>query len=268
MTTFFKHRQWRVAQWASMMALVTACVATTFSLARADDADDIKALVKSMSDFMASQKSISFDVESTLEVVTTDGQRLALASSGMVEMSRPDKIRVQRKGGFADVEAVFDGKTFSLLGKNLNLYAQISAPGSIDQLIDLLRDKYGRPLPAADLLMSDAYKQLMADVKDVKYLGPGVILGQTCEHVAMRAEDVDLQLWIAEGEKPYPCRYTITSRTVAGEPQYTVDVWNWKSSTDAGSADFTFTPPAGAKSVDPAKLTDTDELPSHLTPKN
>jgi hypothetical protein len=268
MTTFFRHGGRQLSRWASVVALAASCVAAASGLARADDAADIKALVKSMSDFLAAQKSISFDVESTLEVVTTEGQRLALASSGAVEISRPDKIRFERKGGFADIEAVFDGTTLSLLGRNLNLYAQVSAPGSIDQLIDVMRDKYGRPLPAADLLMSDSYKQLMSDVKDVKYLGFGVILGQMCEHVAMRAEDVDVQLWIAEGEKPYPCRYTITSRTVPGEPQYSIDIWNWKSSTEASNADFTFTPPAGAQSVEPAKLTDTDELPSHLTPKN
>jgi hypothetical protein len=221
-----------------------------------------------MSDFLASQKSISFDMESNLEVVTTEGQRLAIASSGAVVLSRPDKIRVERKGGFADVEAVFDGKTLSLLGRNLNLYTQLPIAGTIDQAVEELRDKYGRPLPAADLLMSDAYKQIMSEVKQVMYLGPGVILGQTCEHVAMRAADVDIQLWIAQGDKPYPCRYTITSTTVAGEPQYSVDIWNWKSSAEAGTADFTFTPPAGATAVEPAKLTNVDELPAHMTPKN
>ena len=92
--------------------------------AQADDAA-IKALVKSMSDYLAAQKSISFDMETDLEIVTTEGQRLSLASSGAIELSRPDKIRAERKGGFADVEAVYDGKTLSLLGKNLNLYTQI-----------------------------------------------------------------------------------------------------------------------------------------------
>lgn len=236
--------------------------------AQADDSADIKALVKSMSDYLAAQKSISFDMESNLEVVTTEGQRLALASSGAVEMSRPDKIRAVRKGGFADVEVVYDGATVSLLGKNLNLYTQVPLAGDIDKLVGEMRDKYGRPLPAADLLMSDSYDQIMADVKEVSYLGAGVILGQMCEHVALRASDVDLQLWIAQGEAPYPCRYTITSRDIPGQPQYSVDFWNWKASPEPSTASFAFTPPAGAQAVEPAKLTDTDELPSHFTPKN
>ena len=60
--------------------------------------------------------------------------------------------------------------------------------------------------------------------------------------------------------------YTITSRTVPGQPQYTVDIWNWKASSDAGTGNFTFTPHAGAQQVEPAKLADTDELPAHLQP--
>ena len=65
---------------------------------------------------------------------------------------------------------VFDGKTLTLLGKNANLYAQVDAPGTIDQLVDVLRDKYHRPVPAADLLMSDPYKELMPQVNDANAL--------------------------------------------------------------------------------------------------
>jgi hypothetical protein len=54
---------------------------------------DARALVKSMSDFMASQKAISFAYDANLEVVTANHQKLALASSGMVTLNRPDKLR-------------------------------------------------------------------------------------------------------------------------------------------------------------------------------
>ena len=111
---------------------------------------------------------------------------------------------------------VFDGKTLTLLGKNANLYAQVDAPGTIDQLVDVLRDKYHRPVPAADLLMSDPYKELMPLVTDVKDLGSGVIHGIECDHLAFRTKEVDWQIWIAQGARPYPCRYVITSKKVSG----------------------------------------------------
>src|SRR6476620_11226833 len=112
--------------------------------ARADEAD-AKKLLKAMSDYLAAQKAISFKYDAALEVVTKDEQKLALASSGAVTLNRPDKLRAMRAGGFADVELVFDGKLLSLLGKNRNLYAQVEMPGTVDQLVDKLRDKFNRP---------------------------------------------------------------------------------------------------------------------------
>jgi len=98
--------------------------------ARADEADARK-LIKAMSDYMAAQKAISFQYETNLEVVTKDKQKLGLASSGKITLNRPDKIRVTRTGGFADVEFVFDGKTLTLLGKTENVYGQLEVPGTI-----------------------------------------------------------------------------------------------------------------------------------------
>jgi hypothetical protein len=135
-----------------------------------------------MSDYLAGQKTISLEYDSTLEIVTRQGQKLGFASSGTVTLSRPDKIRATRTGGFADVELVFDGKTATLIGKHANAYAQTDVPGTIDFLVDELRDKFHRPLPAADLLMSDPYSQLMPQVQETKDLGSGVIRGVECDH--------------------------------------------------------------------------------------
>jgi hypothetical protein len=65
-----------------------------------------------------------------------------------VTLSRPDKIRATRAGGFANVELVFDGKTVSLLGREANLYAQAEVPGTIDNLVDVLRDSSTGPFRA------------------------------------------------------------------------------------------------------------------------
>jgi hypothetical protein len=224
-------------------------------------------LLKAMSDYMASQKSISFQYDSELQIVLADGQKVGLASSGTMEIGRPDRIRATRNGGFADVELNFDGKTLTLLGQDVNLYAQSKLEGSLDKLVDEIRSTYHRPVPAADLIMANPYTELMADVKDMKDLGSGVIRGQECDHLAFRNQDVDWEIWIAQGDKPYPCRYVITSTKVEGAPQYRIDVSNWKASTDASSTDFTFQAPAGAKLVAPEELKDFDELPAFLRPQ-
>jgi hypothetical protein len=230
--------------------------------ANADEAD-AKRLLKAMSDYLASQQAISFDYDAILEVVTKDDQILALASSGNVILNRPDEILATRSSGFADVEMSFDGKTLTLLGKNSNLYAQREVPGSVDNLVDVLRER-NRPLPAADLLLADPYEALMEDVVDVKDLGSGVIGGVECDYLAFRAKEVDWQIWIAQGERPYPCRYVITSTFMDGKPQYSIQVSNWKAGDEVAATDFSFEPPTDAKQVDLKDLKGTDELPEHF----
>ncbi|PWC53809.1 DUF2092 domain-containing protein [Azospirillum sp. TSO22-1] len=234
--------------------------------AHADEAGAEK-LLKGMSDYLSAQKAISFDFDTNLEIVSTQDQKIALASSGTMSLNRPDKLHVTRTGGFANMEMVFDGKTVTLLGKNTNLYAQVEATGTIDQLADVLRDKYHRPVPGADLLMSDPYKELMAEVNDVKDLGSGVIRGVECDHLAFRTNDVDWQIWIAQGVRPYPCRYVITSKKVAGWPQYTVDIWAWKAGAEVASDSFKLQIPADAKKLTPEEIRELSDIPALFSGK-
>jgi hypothetical protein len=235
-------------------------------LIRFTDSAEAKRLLKAMSDYQAAQAAISFDYDAVLEVVTNDKQTLALASSGTVTLNRPDRIRATRAGGFVDVETLFDGKTLTLLGKNANKYTQLDVPGTIEHLIDELKDKYDRPLPAADLLMSNSYDELMQDVYDSKDLGSGVINGTECDFLAFRKDEVDLQIWIAQGDRPYPCRYVVTSRLIADGPQYSIEIRDWKTGNGVGADDFVFQNPMNAEKIDVKDLQNSiSELPENFT---
>jgi hypothetical protein len=132
-------------------------------------------------------------------------------------------------------------------------------------LIDELRTKYDRPLPAADLLGSNSYAALMEGVYDSKDLGSGVINGTECDFLAFRQDEVDLQVWIAQGDSPHPCRYVITSRLVADGPQYSVEFRNWNTGEKAVKDDFAFKNSMNAVMIDLKDLQDkTSELPSNF----
>jgi hypothetical protein len=237
------------------------------SPAAADEAD-ARALLQAMADYLAAQERFSFSYDNSFEVVTAEQQKLQVAASGTLVMERPDKLRATRHGGFANVEMVFDGKTFTLLGKEANLYVQTEAPGTVDQLIDTVRERLHKALPGADLLMADVYQILMEGVVDVKDLGSGVVNGVECDHLAFRAAEVDWQIWIRQGAEPYPCRYVITSRTVDQAPQYTLELRDWKAGAAVAAADFGFAAPAGATRVDPQDLQAMQglgDMPSNFT---
>lgn len=219
-------------------------------LVRLTNSAEAKALLKGMSEYLTSQKAISFAYDANLQIITNSDQKLGVASSGTVTLSRPDKVHTTRSGGFVETEALFDGKTLTLFGKNLNKYTQINTPGTVDKLIDELKDNQGLPLPAADLLMTNTYDELMQGVYDSKDLGSGVVNGVECDSLAFRKDDVDFQIWVAQGAQPYPCRLVITSRMIKGGPEYSLQVRDWKAGNAVMLGDFAFKNPTGAEKVD------------------
>ncbi|MBL0374600.1 DUF2092 domain-containing protein [Rhizobium sp. KVB221] len=234
-------------------------------LMRFTDSAEARKLLKAMSDYLAAQKAISFAYDASLQIVTNSGQRLGLASSGTVSLSRPDKVHATRSGGFVDVESLFDGKTLTLLGKNVNKYTQVEIPGTVDHLIDALKDKYGLPLPAADLLLTNAYDELMQGVYDAKDLGSGIVNGKECDSLAFRKDDVDFQIWVAQGEQPYPCRMVITSTMVVGGPEYSVQIRDWKTGDAVMHDDYDFKNTSKAEKIDVEDLKHSlNELPENF----
>jgi len=226
-------------------------------------ADDSAALLKAMTDYTAAQKSISATFDSDIEVITAELQKIQFTSSGQLKLSRPDKLRVRRTGGYADVELVFDGKTVSLYGNNAKAYVQADMAGTIDQLIDGIQAKTGGAMPGTDLLLSSSYDVLTSDVIEGHHVGQGVVDGVECEHLAFRGHDTDWQIWIQTGAQPIPRKYVITSKTLAGAPQYTLRIKEWKTDAIADADAFAFKPPEGATkvSLDSDVMIEFDEIP-------
>jgi hypothetical protein len=222
-------------------------------------ADDARDILKAMSDFMAEQKTFSFSYQSAVEVVTPEFEKLQFVSSGNVAVERPDKIKVTRTGGFADLELVFDGDTLSVLGKNLNAYAQMEAKGTLADLGEKFESAGIEP-PGADLLSPNIYELLIDSDAEARHVSSAYIDGVECEYLAVRTHDVDWQIWVQAGDKPLPLRYVITSKHVSQAPQYSVQTSNWKLGADA-SSDFSFDKPADARKVDLGEMKHLDEIP-------
>jgi hypothetical protein len=241
-----------------MDGIVAAMLIVLASPVQAQTADPTT-ILKKMSDYVAAQKTVSATFDTDIEVVTTDLQKIQFASSGQFQLSRPDKMHATRLGGYSDVEMVFDGKTLTVSSKDRNSFAQLETAGSVDQLVELLRDKYAVVLPAADLFLSRAFDEMTSDVRDAKYIGRGVVDGVECEHLAFRNLDVDWQIWIAVGAEPIPRKYVITRKSVTGAPQYTLRVKEWRKELPADA--FAFKPQTGATKVALEALDNIDEVP-------
>ncbi len=227
----------------------------------AEETDPLK-ILKRMTDYVGAQQHINATVDTDIEVITPALQKIQFASSSTLTLSRPDKLRVARRGGYADVELIFDGKLLTVHGKNLNAYAQVAIEGTIDQLIDRLHSDFDISAPGADLLVADAYALLTDDVLDAKYIGHGVIGGIDCDHIAFRDHDTDWQMWIERGKDPIPRKYVITSKAVTAAPQYTLLVRDWQAGVPLAADAMTFAPPSGVKKAELKDLANIDEVPA------
>ena len=148
-----------------------------------------KAILKSMSDWLGSQKSLELTFDSDIEVITPQLEKIQFTNSGSMVLARPDRFRGHRVGGYADVELVFDGKTASVFGKNANAYAQIEMPGTVDQMIAAMRAGQGVAMPFGDFLLSRPYDVLVADVLEAR--------GGVAAQRAREAADALAQLRVA-----------------------------------------------------------------------
>ena len=257
---YIKQQVRTLLQSSANLALVAIFMASTAQSSRADDAAK---LLKAMTDYTAAQKSISATFDSDIEVVTPDLEKIQFTSSGKLQLTRPDKLRIRRTGGYADVELVYDGKTVSIYGNNAKAYAQAELAGTVDQLVDVIQAKSGAAMPGTDLLLSNAYDEMMSNVTAAWHIGQGVIDGVECEHLAFRGADTDWQIWIETGARPVPRKYVITSKTLVGAPQYTLRIKDWKTEAVADADAFVFKPPADARkeNLDSQIMVEFDELP-------
>src|SRR5690242_5903140 len=68
--------------------------------------NDAVEILKKMSAYIGGQQASQPTYDTDSEVITDDLQKIQFASSGQATLSRPDRLRVSRTGGYADVELI------------------------------------------------------------------------------------------------------------------------------------------------------------------
>lgn len=212
-------------------------------------------LLRRMSQTLAQAQHFTLDAHSAIEQVTETGQKIEVARNQRILVSRPDRAMSHAVGDQEDIRFVYDGKRLVVFNSQSNAWAQIDAPPTIDQTLDLLAEKYGLAMPLADVIFSDPYVALMQRVVTGQHLGEGYVFDEKCQHLAFTQENVDWQIWISDGEVPLPRKVVITYKLLPTQPRFTAYLSNWNLSATIADSEFGFTPPADARQVDLAAPT-------------
>lgn len=208
-------------------------------------------ILQKMSDYLGSLEQFTFRADNTIDTVLLSGQQIQLNARVDIAIKRPNHFRVNRKGDNVDQEFYFNGKSLTLYGKAVNYYANMNVSEAVDinTGLDLAKEEVGVLVPASDLVYQDAYQVLMEDVESGMVIGTSIIGEVEVHHLAFRGSEVDWQIWVEKGDRPLPRKFLITSKWVAGAPQFNAVFSDWNTSAKLDGKMFNFSPPPEAVEI-------------------
>ena len=81
-------------------------------------------ILKRMTDYLDSLKKFSLHTQNTIEDLLESGQRIDTDISANVIISRPNKLRAERKGELLDQVFYYDGKNLTLYNPSDKVYGK------------------------------------------------------------------------------------------------------------------------------------------------
>jgi hypothetical protein len=240
-----------VVVWALALLLLSAPVrAQQTSAANPEIEEQAMAVLKGMVQFLTQAQRFSVTVDTGFDVVQGFGQKIEFGETRQMVLRRPDRLRIdatKRNGSKSGM--FFDGKDIAVFNTKENVYATIARPGTVDDAIAYFLNDLDMRLPLAELLSSQLARTLSEHVRAAVYVEPSQIAGVPCDHLALRGDQVDLQLWVAQGNQPLPRRLVLTYTREDGRPQFWAQFGEWNLAPEVPDALFVFTPPAGAAKI-------------------
>jgi len=203
-------------------------------------------------DFIAAAPAFTVIGDSGNEELQEDGQLLEFGAHLTLAIQRPLKanLRIDTRDG-ANAALILDGEAISVYSviDNTYVYDTTRQPSDINTSLDLLAAQFGVPRQLRFFLSKDLTASL-SRVKSGHYVGESIIDGVMCDHLALRNDDLDVQVWIEKGDEPVPRRIVITHKELQGQPRVWVNFTEWDFSPELSERIFTHSPPQDAERVD------------------
>jgi hypothetical protein len=207
-----------------------------------------------MSAYLGTLSSFEIKGDTSLDLVTAEGQRLQIGGTSHYKVRRPNGFQIDVTSDVMDRRYFFDGKEFTIYSPKLGFYATTAAPATIRETLDVIREKRGITLPIEDLFRwSDPQDKRAAKLTSGFSVGTAMIDGAATDHYAFREGMHDWEIWIQQGSKPLPRKLVIVDRSDPAYPTYEARL-TWNVNTTLAASEFTFKPGPGAKAIKMASL--------------
>lgn len=211
-----------------------------------EEASDI---LTRMTDFISAAPAFYLVVDGGNEVLQQDGHLLEFGAHLTLIIQRPSQanLRIDSRDG-TSATLILDGDAISVFSviENIFYYDTTHQPGDINETLDFLAKELGVPRQLRFFLSKD-FTASLSRIKSGYYVGESTIAGVLCDHLALRSEKTDIQLWIAKGNEPVPRRLLIMHREVEGRPRVWLQSSEWDFSPDLSDHIFVLSPPQDAE---------------------
>ena len=209
-------------------------------------------LMRRMSDALARTPAFRFETAESLDQIGTSAGERILRFTRVVTVRRPDALffEVDGSGDTAlDVSAYYDGKTVSLRDNAHGVWAQTTVPGTLDEMLDDVAQRYSLPVPIADVIYKVPYDAFIGRNSKGGFVGRETIDGVKCARLSYGDEFVDVQVWVPSTGQPLPRRVQLVYKKAPGAPSARIDFTRWDLDPKIADGLFTFKPDEGTTPI-------------------
>ena len=211
--------------------------------------NDPDQLLRQMSEKLAQAKKLSFKVDRKLDPALVEDRNVAESAQIEISVSRPNKFLAKSDSKDNVRHIFFDGQNLSIYDETMKLYANVPVPGTIDDVVAKVDEKYGFTPPLAEFILSDTYRALSQQIKTKAYKGKENIAGVECHHLTLGGDVADSELWIGSADL-LPRKLVATFKNREGSPQLQADFSNWNLAAPLDDNIFAFVAPKDAEKIE------------------
>ena len=207
------------------------------------------AALRRMGAYLRTLQSFEIQTNTTIDIVMEDdGQKLQFDGADLYRVRRPNAFFIEQRTDRRHRQYIYDGSTFTVYSPRMHYYAQVAAPGTIAETINLAEERYNVFLPLTDLFFWGTPEDESENITSAQRIGFARIGDVETDHYAFQQGDIDWQVWIQRGDRPLPLKMVLTSRNIEGDPQFS-SMLRWNLSPRFAATAFRFTPNAEARRI-------------------
>ena len=197
-------------------------------------------------DYLKSADRFTVTMETTMDIVLEDGQKIQYSGLHDIAVRRPDMVKIRSRADLGGFQLWCSDKNFTVLNIEDMTYSSAEVPSGIDKAFDYMAEEYGVAPPMVTLLYSDPIGLIVQRMQTGFYVGLNQVKGVDSHHLAFTSKKVDAQIWVEAGFAPVIRKIVLTYKNEPGSPQATAILSDWNFSPLLPDSMFIFVKPKNA----------------------